>query len=487
MTSSPAILTIDAGTSALKAVVYDIRGRVLDLATERYPHDAPQPGWAEADPESWWNALEAALDSLRSRGLDLQTIRAIGLTGQMHTAVLLDEAGNVLPPTILWLDRRAEAETAELAERLPLPPHQLCSTYTLPKLLWLARQRPDVLVRTRWLLWPKDYLRYRLTGRILSDVTESAGAALLDWQRRTWAVERLALVGLDPAVLPPLQPAGADAGPLLPDVAARLNLCPSARVITGAGDVIALLGSAPPKPGRMACSLGSSTMLSAPLAPYQTVEDPTNRLYVYPFLPRPVLNGVQSTSGASLTWAWQALYGDDRSLADALDAALAVTPGADGLFFLPFLAGERTPYWNDNLRGGFYGLNLSHKRPHLIRAVLEGVAYSLRRLLDIAEELGVPIDELALAGGGATVTGWPQIIADVCQRPVVIYTGQETVTRPLYALCAAALDLSTTFDEALARTFIERPEAIFPRSDLAARYDAIYATYRRMADFAAQL
>ncbi len=481
----PHVLAIDVGTSTLKAALYAADGHVLAVALRRYSYQTPQPGWAEADPADWWVALTDALSDLAD-GFDLRAVQAIGLTGQMHTPVLLDQEGEVIAPTILWLDRRAVAETAELQEWLGLPPYHLNSTYTLPKLYWLARHRPDVLTRTRLLLWPKDYVRYRLTGRPLTDATEAGGAALLDWERGVWAAGRLKLVGLDPSILPPLRPAHADAGPLLPGAATELGLSPTARVIVGAGDVIALLGGAPPRSGRLTCSLGSSGMVACPLAAGQTVHDPRQRMYLYPLPPYRLLNGVLSTSGAALTWAWRALYGPETPLETVLQAASAVPPGSDGLYFLPFLAGERSPYWNDALRGGFLGLTLAHDRAYMLRAVLEGVAYSLRGLLDICAELGSPIDEIALAGGGSTVSGWPQIFADVCQRPVQIYAGSETVTRPLYAYCAVALDQGASFEAALSSAFDAPAQSYTPRAELAAVYEPIYGRYRAVADFIAK-
>lgn len=483
--NTPQVLVIDAGTSALKAELYSSAGQILGSAVRRYEYQVPQSGWAEADPEQWWLALTGAVAELAEAGFNLAAVMAMGVTGQMHTAVLLDETGAPLRPAILWLDRRAAAETAELRRELGLPPSRLNSTYTLPKLLWLARHQPEVLARTRTILWPKDYLRYRLTGQILTDVTEAGGAALWDEQQNDWAVDRLKLVNLDPAVVPPVRDAGDDAGPLLPDVAHQLGLPLDVKVLVGAGDVMALLGGAPPKPGRLTCSLGSSAMISCPLTDDQNLNDPHQRLYIYPFLPYRLLNGVLSTSGASLTWAKQAFYGPDVSWGKMLAEVAATPPGADGLFFLPFLTGERSPYWNDDLRGGFYGLTLAHNRACMSRAVMEGVAYSLRHLVDISEELGIPILEIALAGGGATTSGWPRIIADVCQRPLVIYANQETVTRVLYAYCVAALDETVTFDRALGQTF-GPPRHVTPRSELTATYDPIYQQYRLLADFVAE-
>ena len=473
------ILTVDVGTSALKAVVYNTQGQVLDKATCRYGYQVEQPGWAEGEPDDWWQALQDALAKLRQR-CDLGEVEAISFTGQMHSAVLLDTEGNVVPPTILWLDRRASVETRDLQEKLGLPPYQLNSTYTLPKLLWLHRHRPEALKRTRSILWPKDYLRFRLTGEICTDLTEPGGAALLDWKRRCWVEERLSLVGLEPDVLPPIRPATGDGGAILLDVARSLGLNPDARVVVGMGDVAALFGAAPPTQGRVNCSLGSSSMVFAPLDGCQHIEDPENRLYVYPFGPYPLLGGVSSTTGAALVWICKLCR--DQDFEGCVTDALTVEPGAEGVSFIPYLAGERSPYWDDDIRGGFYGLQLAHTQAHLVRAVMEGVAYSLRHLLDIYTELGVPIEEIALAGGGATTEGWPQIIADVCQRDVLIYAEEETVTRVLFALCQVNMGRAS-FEDALLLTF-EEPLLVKCREQLADVCTERYRAYRAFAAFA---
>jgi len=404
----------------------------------------------------------------------------------MHTAVLLDSEDRPIPPTILWLDRRAANETEELREKLGLPPYQINSTYTLPKLLWLHRHRPDVMAKARKILWPKDYLRFRLTGEVCTDLTEAGGAALLDWDRLCWAVDRLELVGLNPDVLPPIRPPDADAGRIRPEIADSLGLSQDTKVVVGMGDVAALIGGAPPKPGRVVCSLGSSSMVFMALSEDQRVEDPANRLYTYPLLPPyRLFGGVSSTTGAALMWVYEKVCPgreQGKSFDDCLDEALRVEPGADGVCFIPYLAGERSPFWNDELRGGFYGLRLTHDWRHLLRAVMEGVGYSLRYLLDIYLELDLPVEELVLAAGGAEARGWPQIIADVCQRDVLIYTGGETVTRVLYALCQAHLGRAG-FEEGLLRTFGE-PAVIRHRPELQTTYDTGYRTYRSFVAFA---
>jgi xylulokinase len=474
------ILTIDVGTSSLKAVLYYGDGRVAGSATARYGYLAEQPGWAEQDPAQWWQALVAALSTLARDGHDLGQVEALAFTGQMHTGVLLDGEGAVIPPTILWLDRRAAAEAEQLQQHLHLPPYQLNSTFTLPKLVWLRRHRPDALERARSLLWPKDYVRYRLTGEVCTDLTEPGGATLLDWSTRRYALDRLPLAGLDAAVLPPIRPAHDSGGRLLPGVARQLGLPPEAEVVVGMGDVAALFGAAPPQPGRVVCSLGSSSMVFLPVGDDQP-PDSLHRLHIYPFGPYPMLGGVSSTTGSSLTWA-QALLGQGKPFDTCLAEALEIEPGADGVCFLPFLAGERNPYWNDSLRAGFYGLQLAHDARHALRAVLEGVAYSLRVFLDLLDGMGLAVHEVALAGGGASTPGWPQIIADVCQRPVSIYAGSETVTRVLFALCKQHLGQGS-LAESLSQTF-DDPVRVEPRQELSQVYERGYNTYRAFCEFA---
>jgi len=485
MNKGPFVLAVDVGTSAVKTVVYSRSGRSLAASVERYGYISPAPGQAEAEPETWWDAFVCAASSLHKSGLNLSELSFIAVTGQMHTAVLLDKHGSVIPPTILWLDRRAAAETTELQERLKLPPYQLNSTYTLPRLLWLHRYQPEVIEQTRHILWPKDYLRYRMTGEIITDRTEAGGAALLDWETLDWAEDRLDIVGLSPSVLPPFGKPEETGGKLSTEAAEELGLVAGLPVLVGVGDVLALITAAPPEQGRVTCSLGSSSMVFCPIIDDKKYSDPQGRIYEYPLLPYRLLGGVSSTTGASLKWAVETLFGKEASYDKVIEDALKTPPGADELLFLPFLSGERSPFWSDTLSGGFYGLRLSHTRSHMVRAVLEGVGFSLRFLLDIYRELGVPVKEVALAGGGIETKGWPQIFANTCQIPVTIFTGLETVTHGLYAYACLA-NGDSSFPEALSRTFQE-PTQITPRTRWKNQYEKSYVQYSDLATFANQV
>ncbi|MHB8134364.1 MAG: xylulokinase [Anaerolineaceae bacterium] len=477
----PYVLAFDIGTSSLKAVVYAYSGKSIASESFRYEMITPEPGWAEANINDWKVALEFVLNKLKNNGSLLKEIQIVAFTGQMHTAVLLDESLEPLSPTILWLDRRAVKETEELLKLWSLPPHQLNSTYTIPKLLWLKRHRPEVIAKTNYIIWPKDYLRFLFTGEIMTDMTEAGGAGLLNWQTNLWAEDRLVDIGLDPKILPSIKHPEDDGGVIRKEIVLKYGINPNAKVIVGAGDVLALISSAPPAIGRVTCSLGSSSMVFSPMDANKKIVDPLNRIYTYPLLEYPLLGGVSSTTGAALKWACQTLF-PELEFDQAIEEALRIPEGCDGLLFLPFLSGERSPFWNDHLRGGFYGLTLSSSRAVILRAVMEGIGYSLKYLIDIYKSLGEPIKEIAIAGGGAITKGWPQIIANICQIPVCIYTGQETVTHALFAYSCKAMNDGRSFNQALLQTFDEM-EWIEPNSHYKEIYNNIYERYVRIADF----
>lgn len=485
MSNRGAILGIDVGTSSLKAVIYDIHGKVTAMNSQSYDYTTPEPGWAEIDPELWWQAFKKAIKELH-KATPLDKLLAISFTGQMHTGVLLDKDYSIIEPTIMWLDRRAAIETQELLERLNLPSYQLNSTYTLPKLLWLYKHYPEKIGRVKKILWPKDYLRWRLTGEICTDSTEVLGTGLYDFELKKWAESRLELLGLAPSVLPEIKSPQADGGKILPEFAEELDLSQETKVVVGMGDIAALLGGAPHKFGRVVSSIGSSSMIFSSIPRDSSPSLPKDALYTVNLEPYKLFGGVSSTTGAAMSWLYNNVFeGDKRgkSFEDCFKAALEIEPGSGGLTFIPYLAGERSPYWSDDVKGGFYGLNLSHDIRHLTRAVMEGVAFSLRHLIDLYEKSGVKVLEIALAAGGIRVPGLVQMIADVCQKNVLIYAGQDTVTKVLYALCASAMGLGE-FEDSLLGTFDE-PEFVNYDPTYAPEYDKAYALYRKFSAFAA--
>ncbi len=470
------VLVLDVGTSALKATVYSARGAILAQASQGYRYASPEPNSAEADPDDWWRALPPALAQL---GTDLRAVRIIGLTGQMHSPVLLDEDGEPIKPCLLWLDRRCGTETAELTQALKLPPYHLNSTYTLPKLVWLARHRPEAIARARTLLFPKDFVRYRLTGVRCTDASEAGGAALLDWVSRRWATERLHYAHLDATVLPPLRGESEVIGTVLDDVADALGLSRRTPVVTGVGDVAAILGGAPVEPGRVMLAMGTSSMLYAILPDHlREARDENDGIYPYDLCGFRLLGGVSSLTGGALDWAWRAFgAASGLSFDQAMRTVECMAPGADGLVFVPYLAGERSPFWRDDLRGMFIGLHLGHTWAHMLRAVVEGVGLCTRLMLERFARLGMPSPIVALSGGASRHAIWRRVLADTCQRTLALYSGDSAASNVVYALCAQVLEPHVPFAEAMNRIF-GRPTLIPPDAATEATYARAYACYR---------
>lgn len=475
------VLVYDVGTSSLKLVLYNREGLVLEQRSIPYDYQTPNPDWAEIDPAVWADALFAGLQVFADKGL-LSELEAISGTGQMHSGVLLNAEGKALNPCILWLDRRAEQETLELNEMFHLPPFMLNTTYTLSKIYWLKKHMPEVLNAAKRLIFPKDYLRYLLTGIIVTDATEGVGAALLDWNTGFWDKNRLERIGCDPDILPPILPADAEAGRILPSIAERFGIPTGVKIFTGYGDMVALLGGAPHSPGRLVYSLGTSSMFFT-LVDEANKTAAENSLYTLTLNGTHLFGGVSSTTGASQMWFYENIYAQG-TLDEMVEDAWTVPPGCGGLVFLPYLAGERSPYWSDRISGGFYGARLQHDKKHFARAMLEGVAYSVKHMIELYEESGVPIREIALAAGGVKTKGWAQLISDVTGLPVAIYTGQDTVTKVVHAMCASRLD-GSGFNEALLQSFGE-PKMLSPDATNREEYDRCYRRYRRFSSFAAQ-
>ncbi len=471
------ILVIDVGTSALKVTLFTQTGALIAQASASYGYTSPEANAAEADPEDWWVALPKALAGLR---VDISSVGVIGFTGQMHSPVLLDADQHALKPCLLWLDRRCAAETRELIAALQLPPYLLNSTYTLPKLVWLARHRPALLQQARTLLFPKDYVRFRLTGVLCTDATEARGASLLAMDSDTWAVERLQHANLSADVLPPIYTAQTDVGRPLPSVAAALGLPSDAHVLVGVGDVASILGGAPVQPGRVMATVGTSTMIYAVLpAELQQVRDEHDGIYPYDLCGFRLLGGVSSLTGGALDWAWRAFgAASGLSFAKAMEIVAAVEPGAHGLVCVPYLAGERSPFWRDDLRGMFIGLNLNHTWAHMLRAVVEGVGFSQRLLLDRFARLGLTSLQVALSGGAAQHAIWPRIFADTAQRTMMVHQVNSAASNVLYALCAQTLEPDQSLATLMDRVF--DPPVIIPANPaLAGVYDRQYADYQR--------
>jgi xylulokinase len=407
----PRLAGLDVGTSSVKGLSIDADGIVLAQAERSYPFTTPHPGWSEQDPDLWWTAAESVLDEIGAFACD-----GIGLAGQMHGLVVLGRDDRPLRPAILWNDGRTQRQCEEIEARvgrarlIELSGNRALAGFTAPKLLWLAEHEPDVHAHIHRVMLPKDYVRLRLCGEHATDVTDASGTLLFDVAARTWSSELAAALDVDPAWLPPALESGAISG-----VTRRGSIA----VAAGAGDQAggALGVGVIDQDGPASVVLGTSGVVFAAREEYVTTPDGSLHSFCHAVPSAWHVMGVMLSAAGSLSWLHDVL-GSELAYPDLLRAARAWEPGAEGLLFAPYLAGERTPYADADARGAFVGLNLRHDRGALIRAVLEGVAFGLRDGLDLVAGVGGRPARARVSGGGSRGALWLQILASVLELPL---------------------------------------------------------------------
>ena len=451
------LVGLDVGTSGVKALALGRDGRIVARAERDYRLSTPRPGWAEQDPEDWWRATEAALAQL---GVQATTI---GLSGQMHGLVALDERERVLRPAILWNDQRTAAECAEIEERvglerlIELTGNRALTGFTAPKLLWLRRHEPETYARIRHVLLPKDYVRLRIEGRRAIDAADASGTLLFDVAHRRWSDEVLDALELPREWLPPVL---------------------ESTEIGAAGDQAAgALGVGIVGPGPLSIVLGTSGVVFAALAEYR--REPEARLHAFCHAVPATwhLMGVMLSAAGSLQWLRRAL--GSPSYDELVREAERWEPGVEGLLFQPYLAGERTPHADPNARGAFVGLTLRHDRGALVRAVLEGVAYGLRDSLELLRGLGVEADAGRVSGGGARSELWLRIVASVLGLPLERTEVEEGAAYGAALLGGVAGGVFADAHEAVASCVRVR-DRVEPDSAWQAAYEEGYASYREL-------
>lgn len=414
-----ALVGIDVGTSGVKTIAISPDGEVIARAEQGYSLSTPRPGWSEQDPDDWWRATQSTLATLAAAGV--ADVRGIGLSGQMHGLVCLDSGDTVLRPAMLWNDQRTGSECAEIEARvglerlIQLTGNRAITGFTAPKLLWLKRHEPEVYSRIAHVLLPKDYVRMRLTGEHAIDVSDASGTLLFDVGHRRWSEEVTEALEVPTSWLPRALES--------PEVSGKTGQ--GVAVAAGAGDqAAAALGVGVDRPGPLSVVLGTSGVVFAALPAYAA--DPKARVHVFCHAVPGGWHamGVMLSAAGSLQWFRDTMA--EGVAFPELDAQAAAWPaGAEGLFFLPYLAGERTPHADPGARGAFIGLSLRHDRGALVRAVMEGVAYGLRDSLTLLTELGVHADRGRASGGGARSRFWLRIVASALGLPLEVTTVEE--------------------------------------------------------------
>lgn len=485
------LLGIDVGTGGTRALVIDDRGRVIVSAAEEHePFASPKIGWAEQRPEDWWRACGTAVRRALSAGnLRGDDIACVGFSGQMHGAVLLDARLDVVRPALIWCDVRSEAQCHAIAEKIgarqliQLTCNPALPNFTLTKLLWVREHEPENWKRVCHVMLPKDYVRFRLTGDRAIDVADASGTLLLDVGRRRWSGEVLDAMELDGRLLPQLYESSEICGSISAEGGAATGLEPGTPVVAGAGDQAAgATGMGVVAPGAVSATIGTSGVVFA--ATDWPALDPQGRLHTFchAIPSRWHVMGVTQAAGLSLRWfrdQFGAGADDGRDAYERLSQeAEKIAPGSDGLLWSPYLMGERTPHLDPNARAAFLGLTASHTRSHLVRAILEGVAFSLRDTFTIFEEMKVPVQRIRLGGGGARSALWRQIQADIYGRDVECVDAEEGAAFGAAILAGVGAGVWPTVDAAC-EAVVRVKETVRVRLDVANDMNRAYSAFRR--------
>jgi len=483
-------LGLDVGTSGVKAVLVSPAGAVEATASAALSLDTPRPGWAEQDPEAWWQAsIAATRDVLAQRRAS--EVAAVGISGQMHSSVFLDRSGAVIRPALLWCDGRTTTECREIVSRAGAGGEArlrewVCNPalegFTLPKVLWLRNHEPAAFARLATVLLAKDFIRFRLTGTLATEPSDASGTLMFDPARLRWSREILESVGLPLALLPAVGGSSEVLGRVHPQGAALTGLAPGTPVVGGGADnACGAAGVGAITAGEVVSSWGTSGTVLAPTA--QPRVDPALRVHTFCHVLPDVwyLMGVVLTAGGAFAWYRDQfardLAGADHPDARLIEEAARAPAGADGVTFLPYLQGERTPHRDASLRGAFVGLSLAHTRPHLTRAVLEGVCFALRDSVSILQELGLSPTHVLLTGGGARSAFIRRLQADVFGLPVTSVNREEG---PAYgAALLAAVGVGAFPDlGAAVRCTLTRAPLTDPDLQAHAEYQPIYQRFR---------
>lgn len=458
-------LGVDIGTSGTKTILVDESGQILAEASSTYPSYHPRPLWSEQDPEDWWTASVNTIRAVVKKAKVKKTeVKAIGLSGQMHGSVFLDSKNRVIRKALLWNDQRTSEECNEIEKRaggrkklIQMVANPALTGFTAPKILWLRNNEPRKFDRLAKVLLPKDDVRRRLTGEFATDVSDASGMLLLDVKKRTWSKPLLSKLELDQDLFAECYESEEVTGNLTPEAAKLLGLTTDCLVVGGAGDCAAnAVGTGVVNSGVLSTSIGTSGVMFVHSDKMQV--DPEGRLHTFCHAVKGKwhMMGVSLTAGGSLEWFVENLCSDLGKKSDPYSVlnteAEKVAPGSEGLTFLPYLAGERTPHADPDARGCLIGLTLKHERGHVARSIMEGVTYAMRDSLEIIKQLGVPVNQIRVSGGGAKSLLWRQLQADIFEQDVVTINAEQGPAYGVALLAAVGAGAYKNIEEACAAT-----------------------------------
>ncbi|MCA9008100.1 MAG: xylulokinase [Planctomycetaceae bacterium] len=493
----PVFLGIDIGTSGTKTLAMREDGQILASATVEYPLSSPKPGWSEQEPVDWWTAaVNSVRRVLKSARLKPGEIGGIGLSGQMHGSVFLDRSGSVIRPALLWNDQRTTAECSEIescvggrSKLIQMVANPALTGFTAPKILWLRNREKKNFDKTRQVLLPKDYVRYRLTGDFATEVSDASGTLLLDVVKRRWSSALLQKLDLDAKLLPKVYESEDITGVLSEVAAKAMGLRPGIPVVGGGGDQAAgAIGNGIVGRGAVSATMGTSGVVFAHSDDVQV--DPQGRLHTFCHAVRGKWHvmGCVLSAGGSLQWFRNQLCQGEIAAArkqkkdpyELITAEAATAPtGSEGLFFLPYLTGERTPHADPHARAAWIGLSLRHGKSHLARSVIEGATYAMRDTLEIIKAMQIPVKEIRLSGGGARSEFWRQLQADIYGQAVVTINASEGPAYGVALLAAAGTGAYKNVVEACHAT-ISVVTKTPNRAAATKTYNAAYPVYQQL-------
>jgi xylulokinase len=491
------LLGIDIGTSGTKTLICDQKGKVLATATAEHPIFTPKPGWSEQDPQDWWKAVCAATKAVLKKAKVKGTeVKGIGLSGQMHGSVFLADGPKPLRRALLWNDQRTAEQCEQITQKaggrealIELVANPALTGFTAPKILWVRQHEPAVYEKTRHILLPKDYIRYRMTGEYATEVSDASGTLLLDVAGRTWSEKLLGLLEIDKGLLPRVYESPEVSGKMTAGAAREMGLAEGIPVVGGGGDQAAgAVGNGIVNAGIVSATLGTSGVVFAHSD--QPTRDPKGRVHTmcHAVPGKWCVFGCMLAAGGSFQWFRNQLGQNEVALAKKkkvdpyellVAAAELAPPGCEGLFFLPYLTGERCPHPDPCARGVWIGITARTTRNMLIRSLLEGVTFGMRDAIEIMREMNIPISEVRASGGGARSKFWRQLQADIYKAPMVLTNSTEGAAYGVALLAGVGTGVWSSVEEACGKG-IKQTGKIAPKAKMMELYDGLFAEYDRL-------
>jgi len=480
------VIGIDIGTSNVKVIILSSDGRIIASETNSYPLYSPKQGWSEQEPNDWWQSTQQALKTIiEKNSLDASKIKGLSLSGQMHSLVMLDENKKVIRPAILWNDTRTTRQCEQIYEKIDgltnligLVSNPALEGFTAPKLLWIRKNEPENYKKIRHIMLPKDYIRYKLTGQIKSEVSDDAGTLLLNVKKKVWSKKLLKLLDISPEILPEVLNSTDIAGYITKDVEILTGLKEGTPVVAGGADnACGAVGSGIIKDGRLMFSIGTSGVVLAQND--KPTPDKKGRIHLFnhAYPDKYYMMGVMLSAAGSFNWLKDKMYDGKYSIKKLNELAKSSPPGSEGVIFLPYLNGERTPHADSNARGVYFGLSNKHDIRHIVRSTMEGVTFGLRDSYELIKSKVANIDEIRVIGGGAKSSLWCQILADVIQKEIFLINIEEGPAFGAALLAGIGTGVFASFEKAEKR-FIKIKKIVKPHRDNHDIYKNNYERYK---------